>query len=461
MPTFKKPLQLVKLLAYAQLICLCSGLFVFTSWMSRAIRTTVHEQTLADNILVAQQLTKMVREMGIGDVRTDVAQWERMQNVVRDVRLPNSGYVCLVDSASGGLICHPALRSPPTMAAKPPMGKKWMNTQPADKAGHAAEAAVTGAILGEGDALEVVAAAEIPAWNARLLVHQLGAGIDRRVAGVTNSVALIGLAVVVGVVGSTTAALFLVVRRYDDRLRRINGQLERRVEQRTRALRKTRDAVIFGLAKLAESRDTDTGEHLERIRTYSNLLAEQMQRDGIDLDHKLVRNLGLASSLHDIGKVGVADRVLLKPGRLDPEERAEMQTHAARGGDCLAAIGERLGEDDFLQLAKEIAYAHHEKWDGTGYPAGLSGEGIPIAARIVAVADVYDALRSRRPYKESMPHAKARSILLEGSGGHFDPVVIEAFVACEQEFVALSERSNTASGRDHATDESPVLAAST
>lgn len=465
MTTLKKPYQLVKLLAYAQLLCLCCGLFIFVNWMSDAIRKTVRDQTLADNVLVAQQLTKLIGEMRIGDVRTNTVEWERMQDVVRGVRLPNSGYVCLVDNASGGLICHPALKAPPAkiLAASPAndTGQSPLTTLQTDEPRESARVDSTsnpvmaGEILATANAVEVVAAAHIPQWNARLLVHQMGVGIDRRVAAVTQSISLIGLLVVAGIVASTTVALTFVIRRYNDRLRRINGQLEQRVEKRTRALRKTRDAVIFGLAKLAESRDTDTGEHLERISTYATLLARRMRDDGIDLDPTLIGNVGLASSLHDIGKVGVPDRILLKPGRLDRQERTEMEAHASRGGDCLAAISNRLGEDDFLQLAKEIAYAHHEKWDGTGYPAGLSGQSIPMAARIVAVADVYDALRSRRPYKEPMSHEKARSILQEGCGAHFDPVVIEAFLSCERDFIELSERSNSVSDRDHAYGESP------
>ena len=135
--------------------------------------------------------------------------------------------------------------------------------------------------------------------------------------------------------------------------------------------------MIFGLAKLAESRDTDTGEHLDRIRRYVTILAEQLRGDGMRIDQSYIDTLGLASSLHDIGKVGVPDAVLLKPGRLDADERVIIETHAAIGGDCLKAIGDQLGEDNFLQMAKEIAYSHHERWDGAGYPFRLGGEAIP------------------------------------------------------------------------------------
>lgn len=433
--------RLVANLAAVQLFCLGWALFLFATWLHGSIRTTVHDQVLADNVQTVRQMTSLIREMDLGDIRQDSHAWGRLQDVIRDIKLPNEGYVCLVDDQSGQILCHPSLETQPQIEPRKVVGITGASTM---------LAMVSGGVIGEGDRLEIVAAAEIPAMGARVLVHQRGPGIDRAVAKLTSPILPVGLAASVALVAATSGFLWVVIRRYDDRLARANEELESRVEQRTRALRKTRDAVIFGLAKLAESRDTDTGEHLERIRTYATLLAEQLRDDGIALDDRTVAEIGLASSLHDIGKVGVADRVLLKPGRLDAEERLEIEKHALLGGDCLAAIGERLGEDDFLQLAKEIAYGHHERWDGGGYPTGVAGEAIPLPARIVALADVYDALRSRRPYKEPMSHEEARSILLEGRGAHFDPLVIEAFLACEDRFVAISERSNAASTRDHA-----------
>ena len=199
---------------------------------------------------------------------------------------------------------------------------------------------------------------------------------------------------------------------------------------------------VFGLAKLAESRDNDTGEHLDRIRLYVTILAAQIEKVGEKRGKNYIETMALASSLHDIGKVGIPDSVLLKPGHFTGEEREIMETHAALGGDCLKAIGKQLGDDDFLQLARDIAYGHHEKWDGSGYPFGIAGDAIPISARIVALADVYDALRSRRPYKNPMPHEKAKAIIIEGRGSHFDPQVVDAFIQCEELFVEVSQRYN-------------------
>ena len=215
----------------------------------------------------------------------------------------------------------------------------------------------------------------------------------------------------------------------------LKGYTERLARERA----SSREAMIVAMAKLAESRDDDTGKHLERICRYVEVLATEIAASDPALDEAWVRTLTATAALHDIGKVGVPDSVLKKPGRLDDEERRVMNSHTTIGGDTLIAVKQRWEEDAFLRTAAEIALAHHEKWDGSGYPFGLSGEDISLPARIVAVADVYDALRSRRVYKPAMEHEKARSIIVEGSGAHFDPRVVEAFLATEEAFRSISE----------------------
>ncbi|MBI9089068.1 MAG: response regulator [Desulfobacterium sp.] len=202
----------------------------------------------------------------------------------------------------------------------------------------------------------------------------------------------------------------------------------------------TRDLVIFSMAKLAESRDPETGNHLERIRFYSRTLANAMA--GLDHPSKeitkvFVENIFLTSPLHDIGKIGIPDYVLLKPGRLDDKEFEIMKSHATIGFETLSEALKRYPRADYLQMSADIALCHHEKFDGTGYPQGLSGESIPLAARIVALADVYDALVSKRVYKLATPHDMTRNIILKGSGEHFDPQVVDAFRTCEAEFIKI------------------------
>lgn len=209
------------------------------------------------------------------------------------------------------------------------------------------------------------------------------------------------------------------------------AEKERLVAERQAETIRSRNTLIFALAKLAESRDTDTGEHLERIAAYSRVLAEQLRVSRPEMADQWIRNLQLASSLHDIGKVGIPDNVLLKPGKLTSDERKVMEGHSAIGAQALDAILSRKPDDTLLRMARNIAAAHHERWDGAGYPAGLRGEEIPLEARIVSVADVYDALTSKRIYKPRMSHEEAIEIIKSGRGTQFDPQIVDAMLQCE------------------------------
>jgi putative two-component system response regulator len=207
----------------------------------------------------------------------------------------------------------------------------------------------------------------------------------------------------------------------------------------------TRDVAIFALAKLAESRDPETGAHLERVRRYSRALAEQLSKlpkyfDTID--DKFIELIYLTSPLHDIGKVGIPDSVLLKPARLSAEEFEVMKTHAKIGAETLDAALREYPGATFLQMARDIAAAHHERYDGAGYPKRLRGDEIPLCGRIVALADVYDALTSKRIYKDAYGHEHARTIITSESGSHFDPDVVLAFLQCEAKFLAIREEFN-------------------
>jgi len=197
----------------------------------------------------------------------------------------------------------------------------------------------------------------------------------------------------------------------------------------------SKDIVIFALAKLAESRDEDTGNHLERVRFYSRAVAEKIyEREDHpkELDRLLIENIFLTSPLHDIGKVAIPDYVLLKPGRLNDNEFSIMKSHAEIGYKTLNEAIQKAPRANYLRVAAQIARYHHEQYNGSGYPKGLKGDKIPLAARIFAIADVYDALVSRRPYKEAFTHDRAISIIKDGNGNHFDPMVVEAFMDCNQ-----------------------------
>lgn len=237
----------------------------------------------------------------------------------------------------------------------------------------------------------------------------------------------------------TGLILFLASKRYRDALEHSNDNLNREVAKQLRAGLSKRNALIFGLAKLADYRDTDTGAHLERIGFYARILADALSPKHPEINAKWIDRIVLASSLHDIGKVGISDSILLKPGRLTPEERSEMEKHALIGADTLLAIRAKLGPDEFIDMGIEIALQHHEKWDGTGYPFGVAGEEISLSARIVALADFYDAVTSKRVYKDAMTHHEASNLIRKLHGTHFDPDVADVFFAYEAEFNAVRE----------------------
>lgn len=223
-----------------------------------------------------------------------------------------------------------------------------------------------------------------------------------------------------------------------------------------------RDLALFALAKLADSRDPETGAHLERTQAYCRVLAEALlERHTVggrrpqdpEVDRGFVEMIVRTSPLHDIGKIGIPDAVLLKAGRLSDAEYEVMKRHTTIGADTLDAALERFPGAAFLSMARDIAACHHERWDGSGYPAGVRGYDIPLAARLMAVADVYDALRSQRVYKPAFDHEKARQIIADGAGSHFDPLVVELFEANHEVFDAINtERQLRSPGVDAVAD---------
>ena len=227
------------------------------------------------------------------------------------------------------------------------------------------------------------------------------------------------------------------VKAYNDHMRNYQKELEAEVAKRTEQLREAFERVkmatldtIRRLSRAAEFKDEDTGAHILRMSNYAAAVARKM-----GLDEKTVESILYAAPMHDIGKIGTPDRILLKPGKLDPDEWEIMKKHAANGGGILE--GSNAG---FISLGEVIALSHHEKWDGTGYPQGLSGTKIPLAGRIAAIADVFDALTSKRPYKEPFSLEKSYAIIREGRGSHFDPDVVDAFFAVEEEILSIKEK---------------------
>ena len=310
--------------------------------------------------------------------------------------------------------------------------------------GHTVECAVNGrkalALLQHGNARVLISDWEMPEMSGPELCKQT------RASGLSRYVFIILLTARSGpgnlVEGLRAGADDFLTKPFDP----VELSVRLGVAERITSL-ETRDLMIFGMAKLAESRDSDTGSHLERVRKYCEILASHLSglpRFAPVVDPEFCRLIYATSPLHDIGKVGIPDAILLKADRLMPAEFEVMKSHTLIGAETLGAALKEFPEAKFLSMARDIALCHHEKWDGGGYPRGLSGANIPLCARIVALADVYDALRSARVYKNSQTHAQARETILAGSGRHFDPDIVGAFLATEERFDQVARQMTDA-----------------
>ena len=239
-------------------------------------------------------------------------------------------------------------------------------------------------------------------------------------------------------------ATHIALKQSTDLLRSKAKLLEHEVAQRTLELEAAQDATILAMSMLAETRDMDTGNHIRRTQLYVKALAEKLQthpRYRAQLNRREIALMFKSAPLHDIGKVGIPDRILLKPGKLDADEFSIMKTHTTIGFDAIVQAEKALGGPvPHLRLAKEIALSHQEWWDGSGYPQGLAGDAIPLSARLMAVADVYDALISTRVYKAGLTHDRAVQVIFQGRGSHFDPDMVDAFIEIQDDFLAISAR---------------------
>jgi response regulator RpfG family c-di-GMP phosphodiesterase len=244
----------------------------------------------------------------------------------------------------------------------------------------------------------------------------------------------------------------LVLKNGSNKLEMMVQERTAQLLHRTEEIETIKETTILALSSLAETRDNETGNHIRRTQNYVRSLGVRLRRHPRFKDYLTDENIDLLyklAPLHDIGKVGIPDRILLKPGKLTPEEFEVMKTHALLGGNAIAAAEDRVKTKSvFLRIARQIAQGHHEKWDGSGYPFGLKGDDIPIPARLMAVADVYDALLSRRVYKNGMGYSEAAAIIIEGSGTHFDPDIVDAFIAIQREFVEIAEKFSDRVGFD-------------
>jgi HD-GYP domain-containing protein (c-di-GMP phosphodiesterase class II) len=433
---------LLVLILTLQAVILSVGLLVVFNDIRHRVAVRLQDRILEQNVKTAESLARTMDDLGFGVAYCGSVGRERAQKMIEELSLPAGGFVCLLDE-DDKIICHPRLKQQPDLCGidlrdlEVVLPDEETTTIGADR-----DTTVAGRTKFLDQGTHFLASKYIPSMKARILVQQPESGLLAFGEAVASGSMLRAAGLGAAALGLTGLVSYVLVRRHNLALETINVGLEREVDKRVRESLAARHSIILGLAKLAESRDTDTGEHLDRIASYAQILARQMAPTHPVITPAWIEDLRLASSLHDIGKVGVPDQVLLKPGRLTPEERAVIERHPGIGADTLLALRAKLGADELLIMSIDIARSHHEKWDGTGYPDRLAGERIPLSARVVALADVYDALTSERVYKAAMTHEQAAEIIRDGSGTHFDPEVVEAFVAVSEEFAAVRARLN-------------------
>lgn len=435
---------LVAMLVTSQAACLGFGVVWTTGWLWQEFEMVVHHNVVSQGKAIAQELAAKTSGLALKNVEPGTSGWLQVQSLCEQTQIPHEGFACLMRYDNGAMICHPDLPEDPGLLRLFPgrslllRGESSVSITTAMREVEAANGhVVQGKVELDGD-LHLVTAYGLPKLNAIMAVYQRDRSIELFVASIVRPVMQMGYALTAFIVGATALITIFLSDRYEAEIAKANARLEEEVQERTRSLLHSRNAVVVALAKLAESRDCDTGEHLDRIRSYVIILATELAKTHQEIDHHFVANLAIASSLHDIGKAGIPDAVLLKRGQLTPTERRAMELHTLLGSESLAAIRRQLEGDSFLELAQEIAIAHHEHWDGGGYPNGTQGKEIPLAARIVALADVYDAMTTDRPYKEAASHGEVQQWIASRYAEQFDPSVVEAFIAREQDFARIS-----------------------
>ena len=419
---------LVAAIVTSQIVVVVAAWYLTFEYMQRRVSASVERMVLASNIRYVGGLSEALEDVP-GDVKIGDARWERLQQAVEAIDLPATGFVCILDER-GFILAHPDLR------ANPALSKVGLRDTPFRlEAGGAelplyevtADEPVAGMMPYLDKGTYYAATQRLNASGYHILVLQPTRGLVGAQEVVTRDLTLQAMTIGLLVLVPTGVLSWVFIRRHDRALRDWNERLEGEVDRRMGQFIRSREALILGLAKLADLRDNDTGNHLERIRAYAVMLAEALRDEFDEIDDIWIDRLRLAASMHDIGKVGVPDAVLLKRGKLTAEEYRLVQQHPNVGADTLLAIREQFDKDPLVDMSIAVTLGHHERWDGKGYPMGLKGEAIPLAARIVSVADVYDALSAKRVYKPALSHEESAKIIRSGSGTQFDPAVVEAF----------------------------------
>jgi HD-GYP domain-containing protein (c-di-GMP phosphodiesterase class II) len=429
--------------------CLAVGLWVQHRYVETSVRQTAEDEAWSDIQTSSAALSSVLGDVTLSNWRQDAFARRLLVRRLAAHR-PRDGDWMIVDRQWRLLVSGAQREQASRSTVSPGARVEW---SPSTGAGNDPVRPLKGRLV-LPDGLHIAVARALGDPGGFLVIHYPLRAIEARSASLVRSLPVISILTFVWTCPLLAIAVYVLLARLHDDMERERGRSSTDALRQTQNLIRTRDAVIFGLAKLTEFRDPDTGDHLERISLYSRTLSSALRDHPKFREHitpAFIRLIGISSALHDIGKVGVEDRVLLKHGPLTTEERACMQVHTTIGGDCLRVIERRLGSSNFLQMAREITCCHHESWDGTGYPNGLAGTEIPLSARIVAIADIYDALSSRRVYKEAFPHEKCVKIMREEAGKKLDPDLMEAWLKLECKFheIARKFRDNAGETERH------------
>jgi putative two-component system response regulator len=418
--------ELIVSVMAVQVIVLAIGAGAIFVQTRSAVARSVEAEVQLGNATVADDLAERMDAVIQQPIRLGGESWRRAQSMIERAGVGFSASACLLDDA-GRVICHPDLHDDGEVlgATLGAWTARNAGTGPVEKLSSGEPQ--TGRVDSRLGGAWYITTRPMPRLGATIVVFTPESAFASAVSEPMIGAWVAFVAAAAGLLALSAIGAMSVSNGYQRRAGRLRRELDLQAERRIAEGLELRNALIFGLAKLADYRDSDTGKHLERIAVYSELLAREIAPNHPEIDETWIMHLKLASSLHDIGKVGIPDVILLKPGKLTPDERRLMEEHVRMGADTLLAIRDRLGPDPLLDMGIEVAFDHHERWDGTGYPRRLSAESISLPGRIVALADFYDALTSKRVYKDARSHDDTYRLIIEGSGAHFDPEIVSAF----------------------------------
>jgi len=426
------------LVILGQALCVAVGLWMQYHLLRSSTFKAAEERTWSDIRAGAEELLPELEALTLGALTEDPHARERVERLL-ERKQPRECHLTIVDRQWRTVLQRRGVAWEHISPLSPGPAISWT---PASHQADGASRLVPGT-LDAPDGPQIAVACALKDGQGYLLLHRPVKDLEAGAAPFVRALLPVALVTLLWTATLLSMTVYLIMKRYDDTLDHERAQSASGVLRQTQRLIRMRDALIFALAKLAGSRDDETGSHLERLSDYSILLASAL-RHHPKFSHQVtpafVRLIGLSAVPHDIGKVGIEDGILRKAGKLTPAERKRMQMHTVIAGNCLGEIAERLGGSNFLQMAREIALAHHEHWDGSGYPRGLRGEEIPLSARIVAIADVYDALATSRAYKNALPHEQCVASIRAAAGRQFDPDLVDVWLTIEAKFREIASQ---------------------